>query len=131
MFKQGRYTALMLFIAFAFKLLVINLSLISSLSIPQGSASQDLKKTLPSQTTKHASYDNPAAYDSQNEVSEEADEDDSNENLEKVNKYPAISLALSSGLNGLSALTGKASQCACSDAKLPSKTYIDLLVLRI
>ncbi len=129
MFKQGKYIALILFMAFAFKLVFLSLSVIGPLV--QYSSVAGAQKESNKEKTERVCFDNKAPYDTQTEVSEEADEDDSNESLEKVYKYPVLLCLSGQHVFKYAAAFELHTFGLTLNVNPTSKTYIDLSVLRI
>jgi hypothetical protein len=132
MFLKGKYTALVLFSALAFRILFLNVPYIASaITAPVKSfMSLDMKRSSKRKRPEYAQY-HASADISTVEVSEESTENDDDETFEKGTKYPALLLTLAPDFRKIMDTMGPRSLAEFFRPKQSSRTYLSISVLRI
>jgi hypothetical protein len=132
MFLKAKYTALVLFSALTFRILLLNVPYIVSLmSVPaKAEATSTAKRSFKRKSSEYAQYD--AKTDIQVfDVPEESIEDDADECFEKGSKYPSQLIDVLHAFQKVSNNVGLRSLAESFRTKPNSKTYLSISVLRI
>jgi hypothetical protein len=132
MFPKAKYTALVLFSALTFRILLLNIPYIVSLmTVPAtAEATSTSKRIYKRKPSEYAQYD--AKTDIQVfDVPEESIEDDADECFEKGTKYPSQLRDVLHAFPKVSDNVGLRSLAESFRTEPISKTYLSISVLRI